>query len=107
DGQSWRGGCYGTTVGEVVGNAGAFNDAMRDQQIASCGKHLAGYSAATVDAHHGLPKIDRTREELDREELAVFRQFTGRDESPLTRPRSLRRPWAASSRANSGLHVID
>ena len=105
---SLRGRCYGKTVDQVVRNAGAFNDAMREQGIASCGKHFPGYSAATVDAHHGLPKIDRTREELDREELAVFRQFTGRDDSPLTRPRSpRRRPWAASRPADSGLHVID
>ena len=104
---SLRGRCYGKTVDQVVRNAGAFNDAMREQGIASCGKHFPGYSAATVDAHHGLPKIDRTREELDREELAVFRQFTGRDDSPLTRPRSPRRPWAASRPADSGLHVID
>jgi len=104
---SLRGRCYGKTVEQVVRNAGAFNDAMREQGIASCGKHFPGYSAATVDAHHGLPKIDRTREELEREELAVFRQFTGRDDSPLTRPRSPRRPWAASRPADSGLHVID
>ena len=104
---SLRGRCYGKTVDQVVGNAGAFNNAMRDQGIASCGKHFPGYSAATIDAHHGLPKIDRTREELDREELAAFRQFTGRDDSPLTRPRSLRRPWAAGRPTNSGPHVID
>src|SRR5712692_353464 len=100
---SLRGRCYGKTVEQVIRNAGAFNDAMRGQGMASCGKHFPGYSAATVDAHHDLPKIDRTREELDREELAAFRQFTGRDDSPLTRPRSPRRPKAA----NSGLHVID
>src|SRR5438309_2236558 len=104
---SLRGRCYGKTVEQVVRNAGAFNEAMRGQGIASCGKHFPGYSAATVDAHHGLPTISRTREQLDGEELAVFRQFVGRDDSPLTRPRSPRRPWAASSRANSGLHVID
>jgi len=104
---SLRGRCYGKTVDQVVRNAGAFNNAMREQGIASCGKHFPGYSAATVDAHHGLPKIDRTREELDREELAAFRQFTVRDDSPLTRPRSLRRPWAASRPTNSGPHVID
>src|SRR5882762_2902038 len=91
---SLGGRCYGKTVEQVVRNGGAFNKAMREQGIASCGKHFPGYSAATVDAHHGLPKIDRTREELDREELAAFRQFTGRDDSPLTRPRSPRRPWA-------------
>jgi beta-N-acetylhexosaminidase len=100
---SLRGRCYGKTVEQVVRNAGAFNEAMREQGIASCGKHFPGYSAATVDAHHDLPKIDRTREELDREELAIFRQFTGRDDSPLARRRPPRRPKSA----NSGQHVID
>jgi beta-N-acetylhexosaminidase len=79
---SLRGRCYGKSVEQVVRNAGAFNEAMRGQGIASCGKHFPGYSAATVDAHHDLPKIDRTREELDREELAVFRDFVGRAQPP-------------------------
>ncbi len=79
---SLRGRCYGKTVEQVVRNAGAFNDAMRKQGIASCGKHFPGYSAAKSDAHYELPRIDRSREELDRAELAVFRAFTGRDSSP-------------------------
>jgi beta-N-acetylhexosaminidase len=74
---SLRGRCYGKTVEQVVRNAGVFNEAMRQQGIASCGKHFPGYSAATIDAHHDLPKIDRTREELDQGELAVFREFVG------------------------------
>jgi beta-N-acetylhexosaminidase len=85
---SLRGRCYGKTVDQVVRNAGAFNEAMRGQGIASCGKHFPGYSAATSDAHYQLPRIDRTREELDRNELAVFRHFTGRDGSP-NRPRAI------------------
>ena len=72
---SLRGRCYGKNVKQVVRLAGAFNDAMRSQGILSCGKHFPGYSAATVDAHHDLPKIDRSRAQLDEEELAVFRQF--------------------------------
>src|SRR5438067_6428510 len=72
---SLRGRCYGKTVEQVVGNAGAFNEAMRGQGIASCGKHFPGYSAATSDAHYQLPRIDRTRGELDQNELAVFREF--------------------------------
>ena len=72
---SLRGRCYGKTVEQVVRNAGAFNKAMREQGIASCGKHFPGYSAATSDAHYQLPRIDRTREELDQNELAVFREF--------------------------------
>src|SRR3989454_8232459 len=73
---SLRGRCYGKTVEQVVSNAGAFNKAMRGQGIANCGKHFPGYSAAPADAHYQLPRIDRTREELEQNELAVFRQFT-------------------------------
>src|SRR5262245_57872980 len=67
--------CYGKAVEQVVRNAAAFNEAMRGQGIASCGKHFPGYSAATSDAHYQLPRIDRTREDLDQNELAVFRKF--------------------------------
>jgi beta-N-acetylhexosaminidase len=73
--------CYGRDVAQVVSLASAFNDAMRGEGIASCGKHFPGYSAATVDAHHDLPRIERTRDELEANELAVFRQFVGRVDS--------------------------
>ena len=72
---SLRGRCYGKTVEQVIRNAGAFNAALRGQGIASCGKHFPGYSAANSDAHYELPRIDRTREQLDANELAVFREF--------------------------------
>src|SRR5215468_5077957 len=62
---SLRGRCYGRTVEQVVRNAGAFNEAMTGQGIASCGKHFPGYSAATSDAHYQLLRIDRSREQLD------------------------------------------
>ena len=39
---SLRGRCYGGDVEEVVRNADAFNQAMRAQGIASCGKHFPG-----------------------------------------------------------------
>ena len=80
---SLRGRCYGRTVKEVIRNAGAFNEAMREQGIASCGKHFPGYSAATSDAHYQLPRIDRTREELDQNELAVLRQFANNVDSMM------------------------
>src|SRR3979411_111210 len=80
---SLRGRCYGKNVEQVVRNAGAFNDAMREQGIASCGKHFPGYSAATCDAHYELPKIERTREELEKEELAAFRQMSARVDSMM------------------------
>jgi beta-N-acetylhexosaminidase len=80
---SLYGRCYGKTVEQVVRNAGAFNEAMRGQGIASCGKHFPGYSAATSDAHYQLPRIDRSREELDQNELAVFRQFVSNVDSMM------------------------
>ena len=80
---SLRGRCYGKNVDEVVRNAGAFNSAMRKQGIASCGKHFPGYSAATIDAHHELPKITRTRDQLDRAELAVFRALVRKIDSMM------------------------
>src|SRR5438477_12230038 len=80
---SLRGRCYGKTVEEVVRNAGVFNDAMRKQGIASCGKHFPGYTCAKSDAHFELPKIDRTREQLDQNELAVFKQVIDRVDSMM------------------------
>jgi beta-N-acetylhexosaminidase len=80
---SLRGRCYGKSVEQVVSLAGAFNDGMRGQGILSCGKHFPGYSAATVDAHHDLPKIERSRTELEQEELAVFRRFVGAVDSMM------------------------
>jgi beta-N-acetylhexosaminidase len=105
---SLRGRCYGKTVDQVVRLAGAFNDALREQGILSCGKHFPGYSAARVDAHHDLPKIERTREQLDEQELAVFRHFTPAVDSmmichgwyprfnPVRRPASLSREIVTS-----------
>ncbi len=80
---SLRGRCYGNTAEQVSRFAGVFNDALREQGIASCGKHFPGYSAAKVDAHHDLPTIARSREELEGTELAVFRQFSDRVDSMM------------------------
>jgi beta-N-acetylhexosaminidase len=80
---SLRGRCYGKSVEQVVRLAGAFNEALRGEGTLSCGKHFPGYSAATVDAHHDLPKIERTRAQLDQGELAVFRHFTSTVDSMM------------------------
>ena len=109
---SLRGRCYGKTVDAVVRNASAFNDALREQGIASCGKHFPGYSAATLDAHHELPKIDRTCAELERDELAVFQHFIGRGGSRASakglRRRRPNRPEAIEvNRPDLGKNIVD
>jgi beta-N-acetylhexosaminidase len=80
---SLRGRCYGTSVAQVIELAGAFNDAMRKEGIASCGKHFPGYTFAGLDPHHELPVIQRTRSELDSTELEVFRNFVNRIDSMM------------------------
>lgn len=78
---SLRGRCYGNDVQQVIRNAAAFNAGLRGEGVLSCGKHFPGYSRAGIDAHHELPTIDLSREDLNAHELAVFRHFSaGADE---------------------------
>ena len=72
---SLRGRCYGRTVAEVIEKAGAFNEGMRATGILSCGKHFPGYASAGLDPHHELPRLERSRAEMEEFELAVFRAF--------------------------------
>jgi beta-N-acetylhexosaminidase len=75
---SLRGRCYGKTVGQVIRFASAFNEALLESGVLTCGKHFPGYAAASLDPHHDLPRIDRTRAELLGTELAIFRHFAGK-----------------------------
>lgn len=72
---SLRGRCWGTSVPQVVRFAGIFNQALLSTGVLSCGKHFPGYAAAALDPHHDLPRIDRSKAELEECELAIFRAF--------------------------------
>jgi beta-N-acetylhexosaminidase len=80
---SLKGRCYGRTAAEVIKKAGAFNDGLRATGILSCGKHFPGYGSASLDPHHELPVIQRSREDMEEHELAVFRRFTGKVDSMM------------------------
>ncbi len=80
---SLRGRCYGRSVAEVITKAGAFNDALRSTGVLSCGKHFPGYASATLDPHHELPKLQRSRELMEEHELAVFRYFADKVDSMM------------------------
>jgi beta-N-acetylhexosaminidase len=80
---SLKGRCYGRTAAEVIEKAGLFNDALRAGGILSCGKHFPGYTCAGLDPHHELPRIDRSREELEAHELSVFRHFASQVDSMM------------------------
>jgi beta-N-acetylhexosaminidase len=80
---SLRGRCYGNDAAQVIRNAAAFNDALRAEGIATCGKHFPGYSRCPADAHHELPSVPLSRAELDPHELSVFRHFTDKVDSMM------------------------
>jgi beta-N-acetylhexosaminidase len=80
---SLRGRCYGGSVEETIINAEAFRAAMAAEGILSCGKHFPGYTFAGLDPHHELPRIERSRAELDGCELAVFRAFADKVDSMM------------------------
>jgi beta-N-acetylhexosaminidase len=46
---------------------------MRKEGVLSCGKHFPTYGSADVDPHELLPVIDRTKAQLEAEEVAPFR----------------------------------
>jgi beta-N-acetylhexosaminidase len=74
---SLRGRTYGKSPDEVIGNARAFNDALRAEGILSCGKHFPGYSRVAQDPHNHLPTVERTRAELESEEWLPFSALRG------------------------------
>ena len=56
--------CYGEAAVRAYRNTGVF----------CCGKHFPGHGDTDVDSHLGLPRIDKTVEELEQEELIPFRR---------------------------------
>jgi beta-N-acetylhexosaminidase len=81
---SLKGRCYGTDTQEVISKAGVFNRAMRREGILSCGKHFPGYSRAACDPHEELPIINRSRAEMEAEELMPFSALIPELDSMMT-----------------------
>jgi beta-N-acetylhexosaminidase len=48
---------------------------MQDAGVMACAKHFPGHGDVSVDSHHDLPVISKTRAELDSLELYPFRQI--------------------------------
>ncbi len=66
---------WGETAEEVISQARAFNTALRDEGILTCGKHFPGYSRVQADPHQNLPTVQRTRAELQSEEWVPFQKM--------------------------------
>lgn len=75
---SLAGRCFGATPTEVVRRAGEFLKGMQKEGVKGTGKHFPGYTFCGIDPHGDLPLVSRTREEIEREELRVFREVGSR-----------------------------
>lgn len=59
----------------VAGYASAFLSGLAREGVAGCAKHFPGLGAGTRDSHLETPAIERTMNELWREDLAPYREL--------------------------------
>jgi beta-N-acetylhexosaminidase len=64
---------FGTDPQTVTTYAGAYLTGLQSTGVVGCLKHFPGLGASTIDAHEGLPIIDRTRAQIEAVELAPYR----------------------------------
>ncbi len=59
---------------ELVSELGcAMLDGIQGQGVCGCAKHFPGHGDAATDSHTGLPRIDKTRKQLEKLEFVPFR----------------------------------
>ncbi|KAF8524868.1 glycoside hydrolase [Hysterangium stoloniferum] len=68
---------FGDNAEEVTNCALAATKGLTSSGIASSPKHFPGHGDTHVDSHLGLPRILKTREELDATELVPFKALIG------------------------------
>jgi beta-N-acetylhexosaminidase len=66
---------FGYTADSVIKFAGPYMQAMQRDGVVACIKHFPGLGDANIDAHAGLPVINRTKEQIYSVELAPFKHF--------------------------------
>ncbi len=64
---------FGDDPGKVAAFGVASAASYEDSGILCCGKHFPGHGDTAVDSHLGLPRVDKTQEELEQVELVPFR----------------------------------
>jgi len=67
---------FGDDPAEVARLAAAWLNGLQSAGVAGTGKHFPGKGEGSVDTHHALDAVDRTRDELGAVELAPFRAAT-------------------------------
>jgi len=65
---------YGDTPEKVCEYALPMIHGLNDAGVFSCAKHFPGHGDTAVDSHLGLPRVDKSLEELEACELVPFRE---------------------------------
>lgn len=73
--------CVAETGAGVTAYAREFLAGLAAQGVAGCGKHFPGLGGGTLDSHVETPKIERTWQQLWKEDLEPYRAL--RDEMPM------------------------
>jgi beta-N-acetylhexosaminidase len=64
---------FGAEPALVARHSAAFVRGLQSAGVAACAKHFPGHGDTSVDSHHSVPVIDRSRELLEAVELVPFR----------------------------------
>jgi beta-N-acetylhexosaminidase len=66
---------FGDNPQTVTTYAGAYLTGLQNNGVLGTLKHFPGLGDATIDAHEGLPVINRTRDQIEATELAPYRSL--------------------------------
>ena len=66
---------FGADPDQVAERALMVMEGMRAGGIWACAKHFPGHGDTSVDSHHALPVIDKSLEEIERNELIPFKKL--------------------------------
>lgn len=66
---------FGENPYEVAAKGRAYMNGLQDMHVLATAKHFPGHGDTDADSHFALPRINRTREQLDSVELFPFRQL--------------------------------
>lgn len=64
---------FGSDPEAVAEQVAAFVTGLQAEQIAATLKHFPGHGDTAVDSHHGLPEVNRSKQQLEALELLPFR----------------------------------
>ena len=72
--------CLASDPSEVARFGAAFIEELSKRGIVACMKHFPGLGSATVDSHFSLPRIDRSRRQIQQTDMAPFVSLFGQAE---------------------------